>query len=91
MICLIVEAPLAENNVCTRIFNSFNHVCEVILLHLLELFVILNRLDFDTVLGLRFWGLKRAGQDGDLYVAKLLENWKKKIISKVQNITKDVQ
>lgn len=74
MICLIVEAPLAENNVCTRIFNSFNHVCEVILLHLLELFVILNRLDFDTVLGLRFWGFEGTSENNNLCVSDLLHH-----------------
>ena len=65
---LVVETPLAENAVCARVFDALDHINEVVLLHLLQLFVVSGRLDFKTVLRFRLWGLEGTGQNADLGV-----------------------
>lgn len=72
MVGLIIETPLAKNNIGARIFNSGDHVGEVVLLHLLELFVVLDRLDLNTVLGLGLWWFEGAGENDNLGVLDFL-------------------
>jgi len=69
---LIIEAPLAEDDVSTGVLDLLDHIVEVVLFHLLELLVVFNGLDLDTVLGLGLWGLEGAGQNANLSVFDLL-------------------
>ena len=71
MIGFVVEAPLAEDNICTGVLYSLDHIGEVGLLHLLELFVLLSILNLEPVLGLRLRRLEGAGKDDDLGVINL--------------------
>ena len=71
MVGLIIETPLAQDNISTRILDFLDHISEEILFHLLKLFVVLSRLDLDTVLGLGLWGLEGASEDHDLGVFDL--------------------
>ena len=74
MVGLIVEAPLAEDDVSAGVLDLLDHVVEVVLFHLLELLVVFNGLDLDTVLGLGLWGLEGAGQNANLCVFDLLSH-----------------
>ena len=68
MVSLVVKAPLAQNNVCARVLNSFNHVNKVVLFHFLQLFVVFSGLDLEAVFGLGLGWLEGAGEDDDLGV-----------------------
>lgn len=72
MVGFIVETPLAEDNVGAGVLHSLDHVGEVCLLHLLELIILLGVLNFKPVLGLRFGGLERAGENDDLGIVDFL-------------------
>jgi len=72
VVSLVIEAPLAEDDVSAGVLDLLDHVNEVVRFHLLELLVVLNGLDLDTVLGLGLWGLEGAGEDHDLGVLDLL-------------------
>ena len=72
MICLVVKTPLAEDDICARIFNSFHHIDEVVLLHLLQLFVIFDRLNLESVFRFGLWRLERASQNYYLSVVDFL-------------------
>mmetsp|Transcript_1006 Transcript_1006/g.1808 ORF Transcript_1006/g.1808 Transcript_1006/m.1808 type:complete len:305 (+) Transcript_1006:748-1662(+) len=71
---LVVEAPLAEDDVGARVLDLVDHVHEVLLLHVAELVVVLDRLDLEAVLGLGLGGLEGAGQNADLGVLHLLHH-----------------
>jgi hypothetical protein len=70
MVGLIIEAPLAENNIGTAVFDLLNHVCEALLLVRIELFVFCNAANVDGVFGLWFGWLECAGQNGQLGILK---------------------
>jgi len=65
---LVVKAPLANDQVRTRVFALLDHVIELVLLDLVELFLVLSRFDFEFVFGLGFGWFEGTGQDGDLAV-----------------------
>jgi len=69
---LIIETPLAKNHISTRVLNSLDHGFEVVAFHILELFVVGDGLDLNTVLGFGLWGLKGAGQDAHFGISKFL-------------------
>lgn len=72
MVSLVIETPLAKHDVGTGVLDLGDHISEVLLLHLIQLLVVLSRLDFETVLGLGLRGLERAGEDQNLSVVDLL-------------------
>jgi len=71
---LVIEAPLAENGSGAGILHAFNHIGEVVLLHLLKFKVISSALDLKAVLGLGLGGLERASKDAHLGILDLLEH-----------------
>ena len=72
MVSLVIETPLAEDDVGTRVLNFLNHISEIFLLHGVQFFVVLGGFNFETVLGLWFWWLEWASEDQDLSVSDLL-------------------
>mmetsp|Transcript_40263 Transcript_40263/g.61440 ORF Transcript_40263/g.61440 Transcript_40263/m.61440 type:complete len:306 (-) Transcript_40263:19-936(-) len=72
MVGLVVETPLAEDNIGSGILDALNLVNEVLLLHLVKLLVVLGGLDLEVVLGLGLGGLEGAGQDAHLGILDLL-------------------
>jgi hypothetical protein len=68
VICFVVEAPLADNEVCSAVLDHPNHIRKLLLLVLPEMAVLLHARDLELVLGLRTRGLERARQDGELGV-----------------------
>ena len=69
---LIIETPLANDQVGTRFLQLLNHLCELLLLVVLQLFEFLNRCDIKLVLGLRLGRLKGTGQDGQFSIPNLI-------------------
>jgi len=69
MVGLVIETPLAENDIGSGVLDSGDHVCEVVLLHLEKLLIICGALDLKTVLGLWLGGLEWAGEDAHLGVS----------------------
>ena len=69
MVGLVIETPLAEDDIGARVLHSANHVCEIALLHLLKTLVVRSALDLETVLGLGLGGLEWAGEDAHLRVS----------------------
>lgn len=61
---LIIETPLADDQVGTRLLQLLDHLCELLLLVVLQLLEFLNRCDIKLVLGLGLGRLKGTGQDG---------------------------
>ena len=83
MVGLIIKTPLAKNDIGTGVLDSGNHVCEVVLLHLLEALVVLSALDFETVLGLGLGWLEWAGEDAHLsIIIDLLHLWMRELLIK---------
>lgn len=72
MVGFIIETPLADDEVGTRVLDLLDHFGEVLLLHLGELLVVLLLGDIELVAGLGLRGLERASQDGDLGVVEVL-------------------
>ena len=69
MVGLIIETPLAKNDIGAGVLNSGDHIGEVVGLHLDKTFVIGGALDLKTVLGLRLGRLEWAGEDAHLGVS----------------------
>ncbi len=74
VIGLVVETPLAEDDVGARVLAALDHIGKVVLLHLVELLVVLSRLDLETVLGLGLGGLEGAGEDENLSIVNFLDH-----------------
>ena len=72
MVCFVVKSPLTEDQIGSRIFDSLNHVCEVVLLHGKKFVVLFGSLDLETMLSLWLGWLKWASEDADLGVFDLL-------------------
>lgn len=68
MIRLIVETPLADNQICTGILDTFYHLGKFLLLVFAQLVVLIHTRDVQVVLGLWAWGFKGACQDGEACV-----------------------
>ena len=64
MICLIVKAPLAYDQVCTRVFDHLDHVLELFLFVIAEFFVLFDARNVQFVLGLWARWLEWASEDG---------------------------
>ncbi|RUS27387.1 hypothetical protein BC938DRAFT_483324 [Jimgerdemannia flammicorona] len=68
MVRLVIEAPLANDQVRTSVLNLTDHLLELVPLVVLQLLVLLDGGDVELVLGFRLGGLERAGEDGNLGV-----------------------
>lgn len=68
MVRLIVESPLANNQVRASVLDALDHLREFRLFVLSQLFVLLHASDVELVLRLRPRGLERTCEDGDLGV-----------------------
>mmetsp|Transcript_27580 Transcript_27580/g.60247 ORF Transcript_27580/g.60247 Transcript_27580/m.60247 type:complete len:315 (-) Transcript_27580:172-1116(-) len=68
MVGLVIETPLADDEVCTRVLALLHHVREVLLLRLPERLELLYGVNVHLVLGLGLRGLERASENGDLCV-----------------------
>jgi len=66
MVRLIVEPPLADDQVSTTVLDSLDHVRKLLLFVLPEFVVLLDAGDIELVLRLRPGWLKRASEDGKL-------------------------
>lgn len=71
MVGLVIESPLADNKVGASVLDLLDHLLELLLLVCLQLLVLLNGCNVQLVLGLGLWGLKRAGQNGNLGILDL--------------------
>ena len=65
MVGLVVEAPLADDEVRARVLHLLDHVLELFRLVRLQLLVLLDRGDVELVLRLGPWRFERARQDRD--------------------------
>lgn len=63
MIGFIIEAPLADDKVSTRVFATLDHVIKLVLLDLVEFVIIFSSLDFQPVFSLGLRGFKGAGEN----------------------------
>lgn len=68
MVGLVVEAPLADDEVCPRVLDSGDHLLELCPLVLLQLLVLFHARDVELVLGLWARGLEGTREDGQLGV-----------------------
>lgn len=62
---LVVEAPLADDKIRTRVLDHADHVCKLLALVFAQALVLLYGCDLELVLRLRPRGLERACQDGE--------------------------
>lgn len=69
MIRLVVETPLADDQVRARVLDALDHVLKLLLLVLAQLLVLLNARDVELVLRLGPWRLEWTREDGKLGVA----------------------
>lgn len=69
---LIVETPLTDDEVGSRILQLLNHLSEFVLLVFLELLELLDRSDIELMLGFGLRRLEGAGQDGQLGILYLI-------------------
>lgn len=67
---LVVESPLADDEVGSRILDPLDHLLELLRLVLLQLLVLLDRGNVELVLGLGARRLKGTGEDGNLGVVE---------------------
>ena len=65
MVRLVVEAPLANDQVRASVFHAFNHVLEFRLFVFTKLLVLFNARDIELVLSLRAWRFEWASEDGE--------------------------
>jgi hypothetical protein len=65
MVRLIVESPLADDQISARVLDSLDHIRKLFLFVLPELVVLLDAGDIELMLRLRAGWLKRASQDGE--------------------------
>lgn len=68
---LVVEAPLADDEVGAGVLDALDHLGEGVALVGLQLLELFNSRNVELVLGLRLRRLKGAGEDGQLGVAHL--------------------
>jgi len=63
MVSFIIEAPLADDKVSTRVFATLDHVIKLVLLDLVEFVIVFSSLDFKSVFSLGLRGFKRTGEN----------------------------
>lgn len=68
----IIETPLANDQVGTRFLQLLDHLCELLLLIVLQLLEFFNRCDIKLVLGLGLGRLKGTGQDGQFSIPNFI-------------------
>lgn len=68
MVGLVIETPLADDQVGTRVLELLNHLRELALLIILKLLKLLHRGNVQLVLGLGLRGFEGASQDSQLGV-----------------------
>ena len=73
MVGLVVKAPLTDGEGGAGVLNLLDHLVELLQLVLAEVAVVLDVGHVQLVLGLRFWGLKGTGEDGQLDVFQVLQ------------------
>ena len=64
MVRFVVESPLADDQISTRVFNSLDHIRKLLLFVLPQLVVLLNAGDVELMLRLRAGRLKWTSEDG---------------------------
>mmetsp|Transcript_26953 Transcript_26953/g.54213 ORF Transcript_26953/g.54213 Transcript_26953/m.54213 type:complete len:288 (-) Transcript_26953:615-1478(-) len=74
VVCLVVEAPLADGEVRATVLDLLHHVHKVLLLLLVQSLVLLDGVDGDVVLGLGFGRLERTRQDAEPRVLDVLHH-----------------
>lgn len=87
---LVVETPLANNEVSTGALKLLNHLSELLPLVILELLELLDGGDVELVLGLGLGGLEGASQDSQLGVQDLVGHLRMREVL-VDNDTLDEQ
>ena len=65
MVRLVVETPLADHQISTRVLNFLDHIRKLFFFVLPELVVLLDAGDIEFVLRLRAGRLKRASKNGE--------------------------
>ena len=80
MVSLVVEAPLADGQSRSGLFDLSDHLVKLFSLVLTQQPVVFHAGDVQLVLGLGFWGFEWTGQDGDFHIAKFLKNEATKIM-----------
>jgi len=68
MVRLVVESPLADDQISTGVLNSLDHIRKLLLFVLPELVVLFYAGDIELVLRLRAGRLKRASENGEFGV-----------------------
>jgi hypothetical protein len=68
MVRLVVEPPLADDQISTRVLNSLDHIRKLLLFVLPQLVVLLRAGDIELVFRLRAGRLKRASKNGEFGV-----------------------
>ena len=74
VVCLVIKAPLADDQVRSRFLDLLDHLSKPFLLSLVQLLVLLGGVDLQRVLGLRFGRFERTRQDDDLGVLDSLRH-----------------
>mmetsp|Transcript_5939 Transcript_5939/g.10682 ORF Transcript_5939/g.10682 Transcript_5939/m.10682 type:complete len:257 (-) Transcript_5939:145-915(-) len=74
VVCLIIKAPLANNQGRARILHLLHHILKVCLFRHLHFLIGLYILNFQLMLGLWFWRLKRTGEDAYFCVIHLFRH-----------------
>ncbi len=74
MVAFVIETPLADNDIGTRVFASFNFIDEVLLLCVIESSIISGVCNIDVVFGAWFRRLKWAIEDKDLGILNLFDH-----------------
>lgn len=64
MISLVVETPLANDQICPGVLNALDHVGELFLFVFPEFLVFIDRCNVQLVLRLGTWGFKGTSEDG---------------------------
>jgi hypothetical protein len=72
VVCLVVKSPLTNGQGGSGLFDLGDHLVKLLGLVLPQVPVVFNAGHIQLMLGLRLWGLKRTGEDGNLDIAKLL-------------------
>ena len=68
MVCLVIETPLANNQIGTSVLHLLDHISKLLLLILSQFLVLFHTGDIELMLGLGAWRLERTREDRDLRV-----------------------
>lgn len=71
MVGLVIETPLANDNVCASILDLLNHLGKLFTLVVLQALEFIDRSDVELVLGLGLRGFECTSQNGQLGILDL--------------------